>query len=138
MSPSAKEGELDTRNDLWAVGITMLECALNRVPKKLATTATVPIEEMRERDYTEPFIRVVAKALNKDIEKGFQSAGEMLAKVRELTKKKTGQTTIKKNLQQMQQQMQQLRQGQQPIQLNHRQIAQKCYIRLHNYHTLTD
>ena len=92
MSPSAKEGELDTRNDLWAVGITMLECALNRVPKKLATTATVPIEEMRERDYTEPFIRVVAKALNKDIEKGFQSAGEMLAKVRELTKKKTGQT----------------------------------------------
>jgi serine/threonine protein kinase len=32
MGPLAKEGISDCRNDLWSVGVTMLECALRRLP----------------------------------------------------------------------------------------------------------
>ena len=96
MNADALQGITDVRNDLWALGITMLECALggsSNVPPRVAFTAPVPVEEMRQRGYSQGFIRVVDKVLSKDPAQGYQTAAEMIQAMADLVRASTGLTS---------------------------------------------
>jgi serine/threonine protein kinase len=79
MGPLAKEGMLDVRIDLWSLGVTLLECALQPLPPNLAEQ-WVSLEpflvELEDRYFSEPFLQIVARALEKDPSNGFATATE--------------------------------------------------------------
>jgi serine/threonine protein kinase len=100
MSPSAFQGRLDVRSDIYALIVSMLETSIGYVPENLAFTAPVPVGELRQKGYSEPFIGFIDKGLQKDPLNGFQTAVAALdqAKLLPSARAKTGLTTMKKQL----------------------------------------
>jgi serine/threonine-protein kinase len=98
MSPLALQRTADVRNDIWALAVSMIEAAIGYVPESLAFTAPVPVVELRQKGYSEVFIAFIDKALEKDPADGFQTAAEALKEAQSLIRKKTGLTTMKKQL----------------------------------------
>jgi serine/threonine protein kinase len=101
MSPNAKDNILDTRSDIWALVVSMLEMAICYVPPRLAAAAPVPVEELRQKGYSEKFIAFIDTALQKEPDHGFQTAAEALKELQKLVHVKTGQTTIKNQIRQL-------------------------------------
>jgi hypothetical protein len=105
MSPSAFQGKMDFCSDIWALTVSVLETAIGYVPENLAFTAPVPVGELRQKGYSEPFIGFIDKGLQKDPLNGFKTAVEALdqAKLLPSARAKTGLTSMKKQLADIQQ-----------------------------------
>ncbi len=92
MSPEQARGErtIDTRADLWAVGVVMFECLAGKVPfdgetynDQIVRVITEPHEPLLEYDVPEEISRIVDRALEKDKNRRYALAGQMLADIRE-------------------------------------------------------
>jgi serine/threonine protein kinase len=100
MSPNAHGGQPDEHNDIWALMVSILQAAICNIPPRLWLDALVPVVELRDKGYTEPFISFIHKGLDRDPLKGFQTAAEALEEARLLpsARPKTGLTTMKKDM----------------------------------------
>jgi methyl-accepting chemotaxis protein/predicted Ser/Thr protein kinase len=87
MSPEQLSGlELDPRSDLYSAGVVMFESITGRVPFEADTPWSLIAQHLEQEppdprtvnpDVPEPLARAVLKAMAKDREQRFQTAGEM-------------------------------------------------------------
>jgi serine/threonine protein kinase len=91
MSPEQARGErnLDARADLWAVGVVMYECLAGRVPfdgdsynDQIVKVITEPHPPLSQFDVPLELSRIVDRTLEKDRNKRYANASEMLADIR--------------------------------------------------------
>lgn len=92
MSPEQARGErtIDTRADLWAVGVVMFECLAGKVPfdgetynDQIVRVITEPHEPLLDYDVPEDLSRIVDRALEKDRNRRYGLAAQMLADIRQ-------------------------------------------------------
>jgi eukaryotic-like serine/threonine-protein kinase len=104
MSPEQARGEeLDPRSDVFSLGAVIYEMAVGRRPFDGATPAVVfdailhaepPPPSAKKSEASPEFDRIVAKALEKDRELRYQSAGELAADLKRMRRElDSGRTT---------------------------------------------
>jgi serine/threonine protein kinase len=110
MSPEQIRGDkIDTRLDLYSLGVTLFETISGRPPFEADTAMTLmmmqlndPVPDIRESnpDVPEDVARVIARAMEKDRNARYQTAAEMTAGLREIyariTDEKLSHTESKK------------------------------------------
>jgi serine/threonine-protein kinase len=87
MSPEQLSGlELDPRSDLYSAGVVLFECLTGRVPFEADTPWTLIAKHIEEDppnprslnpEVPEALAQVILKAMGKEKEKRYRSAGEM-------------------------------------------------------------
>lgn len=108
MSPEQATGlELDGRSDLFAVGVMLYWLLVGELPflgatdleslAKVARGQFTPPEK-KKPDLPKPLVKLISKALERDVKKRFQNAEEMLAELESIQRKvltPAGQTELK-------------------------------------------
>ncbi|MFT3840983.1 MAG: serine/threonine-protein kinase [Myxococcaceae bacterium] len=108
MSPEQATGlELDGRSDLFAVGVMLYWLLVGELPflgatdleslAKVARGQFTPPEK-KKPDLQKPLLKLITKALERDVKKRFQNAEEMLAELESIQRKvltPAGQTELK-------------------------------------------
>ncbi len=92
MSPEQARGErtLDTRADLWAVGVVLYECLAGKVPfdgetynDQIVKVITEPHPPLSQFDVPYELSQIVDRALEKDRSRRYLKAADMLADIRQ-------------------------------------------------------
>ncbi len=96
MSPEQARGErtIDTRADLWAVGVVMFECLAGKVPfdgetynDQIVRVITEPHEPLGDFDVPGEISRIVDRALEKDRNRRYAQAAQMLTDIRQFVQR---------------------------------------------------
>ncbi|MDR3576064.1 MAG: serine/threonine-protein kinase [Anaerolineaceae bacterium] len=101
MSPEQIRGDnIDTRIDLYSLGVTMFETISGRPPFEADTAMTLmmmqlndPVPDIRgiQPDVPEDVVRVIERAMEKDRSLRYQSAGDMSTDLRSIYTRLTGE-----------------------------------------------
>jgi len=91
MSPEQVKGEnVDERSDLWSLGVVMYEMVTGKLPfvgeHEAAILYSVVHDEPRPIEFSLPDERIIAKAMEKEVAKRYQTAEEMLTDLRALNR----------------------------------------------------
>ncbi len=92
MAPEQLRGEkVDVRTDLWGVGVVLYEMIARHLPFRAATAAATAAAilhdappALTDREATPVLHDIVARCLEKDPQRRYQSAGELLNDIRQL------------------------------------------------------
>ncbi len=96
MSPEQAQGkEIDHRSDIFSLGIVLFELLTNKRPFDGGSNATVlskiivdPVMhgDLDTRDISTPMRKIINRCLEKDVDKRYQSVGELLPELKKIKK----------------------------------------------------